>query len=102
MVKSGKTGIGRLTASALTENGTLYFSGALTPYDVENLCDQIVTLGRRDTTDVRIEVEIGGASVDSPELQSLARRMKRLRKQGISVRLHTARAPRNLRAFGKG
>lgn len=95
-MKGRDKGSGQLTASALTEDGGLYFSGALTAYDVENLCDQIVTLGRRDTSDVRVEVELGGATPNSPEMLSLTRRMKRLRKQGVSVRLHTARARRRI------
>lgn len=92
----GDKGVAQLTASALSENGRLYVSGALTPYDLENLYDQIVTLGRSDRDDVHVEVELGGLTTDSPELRTLARRMKRLRKQGVSVRLHAARPRRRL------
>ncbi len=96
-MKDRNKATGKLTASALTDDGCLYFSGALTPYDVENLCDQIGTLSGRDSSDVRVEVELNGATPNSPELQSLALRMKRLRKRGMSVRLHTARRRRPIR-----
>ena len=91
---SGVGGRGRLTVAAPTEGGWFYLSGALTPYDVENVYDQIMTLGRADGSDVHVEIEVGGAPRNSPELRALARRMKRLRRQGVVVRLHAAR-PRN-------
>ena len=90
-------GVARLSATALTVNGSLYVSGALTPYDVENLCDQIVTLGRADGDDVHVEIELGGLPADSPELRALARKVKRLRQHGVSVRLHAARSRKRLR-----
>jgi hypothetical protein len=90
----GSKGAAQLNAAALTANGRFFVSGALTPYDVENLCDQIVTLGRSDRDDVCVEVELGGMSPDSPELRALARRVKRLKSQGLSVRLHAARSRR--------
>jgi hypothetical protein len=92
----GDKGTAQLTASALTENGRLYVSGALTPYDVENLYDQIVTLGRAERGDVHVEVELSGLSPDSPEVHALARRMKRLKRQGVTVRLHASRTRRRL------
>ena len=82
---------GQLSAAAPTRNGWLYVSGGLTPYDLENLCDQIATLGRSENGDVHVEVELGGAMRDSPELRTLARRMKRLRRQGVVVHVHAAR-----------
>ena len=100
-MKDGDKVMGKLTASALTGDGCLYFSGALTPYDVENLCDQIVMLSGRDISDVRVEVELNGAAPNGPEMQSLALRMKRLRKRGMSVRLHTARR-RPMRGLTRG
>jgi wyosine [tRNA(Phe)-imidazoG37] synthetase (radical SAM superfamily) len=82
---------GQVSAAAPTRDGWLYVSGALTPYDLENLCDQIATLGRQNSGDVHVEVELGGLLKDSPELQTLARRMKRLRRQGVVVHVHAAR-----------
>ena len=82
---------GQLSAAAPTGNGWLYVSGALTPYDLENVCDQIATLGQSENGDVHVEVELGGAMRNSPELQTLARRMKRLRRQGVVVHVHAAR-----------
>jgi hypothetical protein len=82
---------GQLSATAPTQGGWLYVSGALTPYDLENLCDQIATLGRKDSGDVHVEVALEGALQDSPELRTLARRMKRLRRQGVVVHVHAVR-----------
>jgi hypothetical protein len=87
----GEDARGQLSAAAPTRDGWLYVSGALTPYDLENLCDQIARLGRRDGGDVHVEVELGGMMKDSPELLTLARRMKRLRRQGVVVHVHAAR-----------
>ena len=89
----GEDAQGQLSAAAPTRDGWLYVSGALTPYDLENLCDQIATLGRRDSGDVHIEVELGGMLKNSPELKTLARRMKRLRRQGVVVHVHASRRP---------
>jgi hypothetical protein len=88
---SGEGARGQLSAAAPTRDGWLYVSGALTPYDLENLCDQIATLGRRESGDVHIEVELGTTLRDSPELQTLARRMQRLRRRGVVVHVHAAR-----------
>jgi hypothetical protein len=85
---------GHLTAAAPTDGGWLYFSAALTPYDLENLYDQIVTLGGRDRGDVHVEVDLGGASRNGPELRALTRRVKRLKRNGVTVRLHAARPRR--------
>jgi hypothetical protein len=82
---------GQLSAAAPTRDGWLYVSGALTPYDLENLCDQIATVGRSENGDVHVEVELGGAMRNSPELQTLARRMKHLRRRGVVVHVHAAR-----------
>ena len=82
---------GQVSAAAPTRDGWLYVSGALTPYDLENLCDQIATLGRRDAGDVHIAVEVDGTMRNSPELRTLARRMQRLRRQGVVVHVHAAR-----------
>jgi hypothetical protein len=87
----GEEARGQLSAAAPTRDGWLYVSGALTPYDLENLCDQIATLGRSDSGDVHVEVELGGAMRNSPELRTLARRMQRLRRQGVVVHVHAAR-----------
>jgi hypothetical protein len=84
----------QVTATALTEYGSLYVSGALTPYDVENLYDQFASLRRPDRGDIRVEVELEGAAADSPELRAFTRRLKRLQRHGITVRLHTARGRR--------
>lgn len=91
---------GQLTVAAATEGGWLYLSGALTPYDVENVYDQIMTLSRADGSDVCVDIEVGGAARNSPELRALARRMKQLRRQGVLVRLHTARSRKRLLAAG--
>lgn len=82
---------GQLSAAAPTRDGWLYVSGALTPYDLENLCDQIATLGRGDNGDVHVELALDGMTPNSPELATLARRMKRLRRQGVVVHVHAAR-----------
>jgi hypothetical protein len=82
----------QLSASAPTRDGWLYVSGALTPYDLENLCDQIAMLGRGASGDVHVEVALDGAMRDSPELHALARRMKRLRRLGVVVHVHAARS----------
>ena len=91
----GEDARGQLSAAAPTRDGWLYVSGALTPYDLENLCDQIATLGRRDSGDVHVEVELGGMLKNSPELKTLARRMKRLRRQGVVVHVHASRRSSN-------
>jgi len=82
---------GQLSATAPTRDGWLYVSGVLTPYDLENLCDQIATLGRKESGDVYVEIELAGTMCDSPELRTLAHRMKRLRRQGVVVHVHAAR-----------
>ncbi|OQY68900.1 MAG: hypothetical protein B6D46_02025 [Polyangiaceae bacterium UTPRO1] len=78
-----------MSAAAPTRGGWLYVSGALTPYDLENLCDQIATLGRAG--DVHVEIEVGGMAKDGSELRTLARKMQRLRRQGVVVHVHAAR-----------
>ena len=88
---SGADGRGQLSAAAPTRDGWLYVSGALTPYDLENLCDQIATLGRGAGDDVHVELALDGMTPNSPELATLARRMKRLRRQGVVVHVHAAR-----------
>ena len=88
----GEDARGQVSAAAPTRDGWLYVSGALTPYDLENLCDQIATPGRRDSGDVHVEVELGGMVKNSPELKTLARRMQRLRRQGVVVHVHAARS----------
>ena len=93
----GGKGVAQLSATALTGSGSLYFAGALTPYDVENLCDQIVTLGRSAGDDVHVEIDLGGESADTPEMHALARQVKRLRQHGVTVRLHAARSRKRLR-----
>lgn len=87
----GEVARGQLSAAAPTRDGWLYVSGSLTPYDLENLCDQISMLGRGDNGDVHVELELGGMVRNSPELKTLARRMKRLRRQGVVVHVHAAR-----------
>ncbi|MBI3768069.1 MAG: hypothetical protein HY271_06165 [Deltaproteobacteria bacterium] len=81
-----------LTATAFTENGSLYVSGTLDPYDVENLYEQFATLRRPDRGDVRVEVELGDAATNSPELRAFTRRMKRLRRHGVTVHFYAARS----------
>ncbi len=88
----GEISRGQLSAAAPTRDGWLYVSGALTPYDLENLCDQIAVLGRGENGEVHVELELGGTPHDSPELHTLARRMKRLRRQGVVVHVHAARS----------
>lgn len=88
---AGEEARGQVSAAAPTRGGWLYVSGALTPYDLENLCDQIATLGRGESGDVHVDVEVGGMVKDSPELRTLARRMHRLRRQGVVVHVHAAR-----------
>ena len=80
-----------LTATAFTENGSFCVSGTLSQYDVENLYEQFATLRRLDRGDVRVEVELGAAAADSPELRAFTRRMKRLRRHGVTVHLHAPR-----------
>ncbi len=87
-------GTGRLSAVAPTSSGWLYVSGALTPYDVENLYDHIATLGSSNGVDIHVDVDLGGVPRNSPELRTLARRMKRLKRHGVVVRLHAARGAR--------
>jgi hypothetical protein len=84
-------GAALLTATAYTESGSFYVSGTLSPYDVENLYEQFAMLGRPDRGDVRVEVELGDTAPDSPELRAFTRRMKRLRRHGVTVHLHAAR-----------
>ncbi len=84
-------GTALLTATALTEHGTFHVSGALTPYDVENLYEQFATLRRPDRADVWVDVELGGVAANSPELRAFTRRLKRLQRSGVTVRLHAAR-----------
>ena len=84
-------GTALLTATALTESGTFQISGALTPYDVENLYDQFATLRRPGSGDVCVDVELGGVPANSPELRAFTRRLKRLQRSGVTVRLHAAR-----------
>lgn len=101
----GGCGEGRtaqLSASAMTTYGRLYVSGALTPYDVENLCDQIATLAGSEREDVHLEVDPAGMGPDSPELRALERGVKRLRRQGVIVRLHTTRGRKRLLPLGSG
>ena len=90
----GMNGTGRLSAVAPTPSGWLYFAGALTPYDVENLYDQIVTLRSTNGIDIHVDVDLAGTPRNSPELRTLERRMKRLKRQGVVVRLHAARSAR--------
>jgi hypothetical protein len=91
-MRSGSVEEAQLTAAAPTQQGWLYVSGALTPYDVESLCDHIVTLGRTSAGDVHVQIELGGASRNSPELRTLEHRMRRMRRQGVVVHLHAARS----------
>jgi hypothetical protein len=80
-----------LTATASTANGSFFVSSALTAYDVENLYDQVAMLGRSQHSDVRVEVELGPGAADSPEVRSFTRRMKRLQRNGVTVRWHATR-----------
>ena len=82
---------GSLSASAPTPHGWLYYAGDFTPYDLENLYDQISTLGRGEGGDVHVEIDLGGLPRNSPEVQVLEQRMKRLRLSGVTVRLHAVR-----------
>src|SRR5262245_59815668 len=88
-----------LTATASTPNGAFYISSALTPYDVENLYEQFAMLGRSEHGDVRVEVELGPDAVDSPEVRSFTRRMKRLQRNGVTVHWHATRG-RKRASFG--
>jgi hypothetical protein len=81
-----------VTATAPTERGWLYLSGALTPYDLEMLYEQIATLGSVERGAVHVEIDLGGMPRTSPELRQLARRMKRLRRHGVRIHLHAARS----------
>jgi hypothetical protein len=85
------SGTAQLTATAFTEQGSFYVSSPLTPYNVDILYEQFASLGRSERGDVRVEVVLGGASPNSPELRAFTRRMKRLKRHGVSVRLHAAR-----------
>jgi len=88
-----RKGPARVSATAPTGNGWVCFSGPLTPYEVETLYDQIASLRRPTGHDVHVDVELGGTPRNSPELRSLARRMKRLERHGVVVHVH-ARRPR--------
>jgi hypothetical protein len=96
-MKGGVNGAGRMSAATPTASGWLYLSGALTPYDVENLCEQITTLGRRAGGAVEVDVELAGAPRNSPEIRALARKVKRLAQHGVVVRLHAARSSTRVR-----
>jgi hypothetical protein len=90
---------GRVSAVAPTETGWLYVSTPLTPYDVENLYGQFASLQRSGGGRVHVDVDLVGTTRNSPELKTLANRVKRLRRQGVVVRMHAgrvepARAPR--------
>ncbi len=89
-MRDGKASV-LLTATAFTESGSFCVSGTLSPYDVENLYEQFATLRRPDRGDVRVEVELGAAAANTPELRAFTRRMKRLRRHGVTVHLHAAR-----------
>ncbi len=88
---SNDKGAALLTATASTEQGSFHVSGTLSPYDVESLYEQFAMLGRPDRGDVRVEVEIGDGVADGPELRAFTRRMKRLRRHGVTVHLYAAR-----------
>jgi hypothetical protein len=80
-----------LTATASTANGSFYVSSALTAYDVENLYDQFAMLGRSERGDVRVDVQLADTVANSPELRAFTRRMKRLRRHGVTVHFYAAR-----------
>jgi hypothetical protein len=80
-----------LTATAETEHGTFHVSGTLSPYDVENLYEQFAMLGRSERGDVRVDVQLADAVANSPELRAFTRRMKRLRRHGVTVHFYAAR-----------
>ena len=83
--------IASLTATAATEHGTFHVSGTLSPYDVENMYEQFSMLGRSERGDVRVDVQLAGTVANSPELRAFTRRMKRLRRHGVTVHLYAAR-----------
>ena len=69
----------------------MHVSGTLSPYDVENLYEQFATLGRSERGDVRVEVQLADATANSPEVRAFTRRMKRLRRHGVTVHFYAAR-----------
>lgn len=89
-MSNGK-GTASLTAVASTDHGSFHVSGPLSPYDVENLYEQFAMLGRPEHGEVRVEVELADASANSPELRAFTRRMKRLRRHGVTVHFYAAR-----------
>jgi hypothetical protein len=80
-----------VSATAASSSGALYVSGALTPYDVEALYDQISGSPSAPGCDVHVYVDLGGGPRNSPELRSLATRVARLQRDGVIVQMHAAR-----------
>ena len=86
-----RTGPAQVSAHAAGSTGGLYIAGPLTPYDVESLYEQFVGRTTERDTDVRVTVDLAGAPRNTPELRSLARRLKRLERSGVAISMHAAR-----------
>jgi len=81
----------QVSAAAASSTGGLYISAPLTPYDVESLYDQFAGRTTERDEDVRVVVDLAGAPRNTPELRSLARRLKRLERRGVAISMHAAR-----------
>ncbi len=80
-----------LCAVAPAHGGWLYYSGSVSPYDLENLCERAAALAGSSNEAVHLEITCD-ASVTSPELKELARKLKKLEKRGVFAHLHTQRS----------
>ncbi len=79
-----------LCAVAPTQGGWIYYSGPVTPYEVENLCERAAALATPDREAVHLEVTFDSSS-NSPEFKELASKLKKLEKRGVFAHLHTLR-----------
>lgn len=89
-----RIGPAQVSAEAAGTSGGFYVSGPLTPYDVESLYEQLAGRTTEQARDVRIVVDLAGAPRNSPELRSLASRLKRLERTGVSISMHASRGTR--------
>ena len=91
MQARARSGPPLVSAAAADSTGGLYISGPLTPYDVESLYDQFAGRTTKRDADVRVVVDLAGTPRNTPEIRSLARRLKRLERSGVAVTMHAAR-----------
>lgn len=86
-----RTGSAQVSAESASSSGGLYISGPLTPYDIESLYDQFAGRTTERDEDVKVVVDLAGAPRNTPELRSLAHRLKRLERRGVAISMHAAR-----------